>query len=408
MMHASSRKPRLAVVSPSLDKRHGTERRAVEWISQIASAYEIHVYSQHVEDLDVSTIRWHRIPTLPGPHLFNFMWWIAANRIWRVFDSWIRNLQFDLVFSPGVNSLDADVVSIHIVFGEYSKRVASTMRFRHNPIFLWPRLAHRKIYYRLLIWLERKVYVNPDTVLVLIAKKTGEEIERHYHRKGPFAVLYLGLDHSTFNQERCSALRGQARASIGLSQDRFVLLIVGNDWRNKGVPVLLDAIFELSDLSVDLLVVSLDDLDSCRTLIRARHLEGRVRFLPQRPDIEFYYAAADAYAGPSLEDTFAQPPAEAMACGLPVIVSSANGTSEIITDGLDGLILQDPSDARTLAAMIRKLYADPEYRKKLGQNAAESTRKFTWERNGRELARILEDALKRKEPPSARSLAQEL
>ena len=59
-----------------------------------------------------------------------------------------------------------------------------------------------------------------------------------------------------------------------------------------------------------------------------------MKFVPPRNDIEFYYAAADAYVGPSLEDTFAQPPAEAMACGLPVIVSSANGTSEIVTDGV--------------------------------------------------------------------------
>jgi len=49
------------------------------------------------------------------------------------------------------------------------------------------------------------------------------------------------------------------------------------------------------------------------------YLEGRVLFLPQRPDVEWYYAAADAYIGPSLEDSFALPPLEAMACGLSVI-----------------------------------------------------------------------------------------
>ena len=69
---------------------------------------------------------------------------------------------------------------------------------------------------------------------------------------------------------------------------------------------------------------------------------GRVHFLPPRQDVEFYYAAADAYVGPSLEDTFALPPQEAMACGMPVIVSAENGTSEIITDGKDGLILGIP------------------------------------------------------------------
>jgi len=47
-------KPRVAVISPFLDKRHGTERRVVEWISRLTDNFEIHVYSQHVEDLDLS------------------------------------------------------------------------------------------------------------------------------------------------------------------------------------------------------------------------------------------------------------------------------------------------------------------------------------------------------------------
>ena len=59
--------------------------------------------------------------------------------------------------------------------------------------------------------------------------------------------------------------------------------------------------------------------------------------LPPRKDVEFYYAAADVYAGPSLQDSYAMPPAEAMACGLPVIVSASAGVSEIVTSGKDRL-----------------------------------------------------------------------
>ena len=83
-------KPRVAVVSPFFDKRHGTERRVVEWISHLADTFEIHVYSQSVEDLNLSKITWHRIPKLPGPHLFNYLWWFAANRFARAWDRRIR------------------------------------------------------------------------------------------------------------------------------------------------------------------------------------------------------------------------------------------------------------------------------------------------------------------------------
>ena len=136
-------------------------------------------------------------------------------------------------------------------------------------------------------------------------------------------------------------------------------------------------------------------------------MDGRVKFVPPRKDVEFYYAAADAYAGPSLEDTFAQPPAESMACGLPVIVSSANGTSEIITHEVDGLILPDPTDSIALAAMIRRLYHDEVFRNQLASKAAATALEYTWERNGRELVEIFREILRRKASPSTQTLVQE-
>jgi len=154
--------------------------------------------------------------------------------------------------------------------------------------------------------------------------------------------------------------------------------------------------------------VGREDTASYRALVHEHQLDGRVHFLEPRGEVEFFYAAADVYVGPSFEDTFAQPPAEAMACGLPVIVSSANGSCEIMTDGVDGLILRDPADAKTLAEMICKLYEDSGYRTRLGANAAETAKQYTWERNGRELAAILQEVLQRKANVAVQSVAQEL
>jgi glycosyltransferase involved in cell wall biosynthesis len=121
-----------------------------------------------------------------------------------------------------------------------------------------------------------------------------------------------------------------------------------------------------------------------------------VKFYPSRSDVQCYYAAADVYTGPSLEDTFAQPPAEAMACGLPVITTATNGTAEIITDGVDGLILQDPNDVAGLGERIRRLYENPEERCRMGERAAETAGKYTWDRNGEEMRAIFHRALTQK------------
>jgi UDP-glucose:(heptosyl)LPS alpha-1,3-glucosyltransferase len=183
--------------------------------------------------------------------------------------------------------------------------------------------------------------------------------------------------------------------------------LIGNDWKNKGLPVLLDSLARLREFPIDILVVGREDPSPYRTIAHERGMTNRVHFFLPRSDVEFYYAAADAYAGPSLEDTFAQPPAEAMACGLPVIVSQTNGASEIITDGIDGFILKDPMDSNALAAMIRRLYEDRELRATIGEKAAEITRQYTWERNGRELAAIFEEILRRKSRPAEQTLVQE-
>ena len=60
---------RIAVVSPFIDKRHGTERRVAEFISRLADDYEFHLYSARVEDVDLRRVVWHRVPALGGPHL---------------------------------------------------------------------------------------------------------------------------------------------------------------------------------------------------------------------------------------------------------------------------------------------------------------------------------------------------
>src|SRR5208283_5492328 len=73
-------KPRLAVVSPFIDKRHGTERGMIEWLARIGGDYDIHFYSQRVEDVDLSAVTWDRIPALPGPKLGKFLWWFVGNQ----------------------------------------------------------------------------------------------------------------------------------------------------------------------------------------------------------------------------------------------------------------------------------------------------------------------------------------
>ncbi|MGH9740608.1 MAG: glycosyltransferase family 4 protein [Candidatus Acidiferrales bacterium] len=408
-MNAAKHKPRVAIVSPFLDKWHGTERPVVEWTSRLCDQFEIHIYTQAIEDVDLAKATLHRIPMLRGPHILNFLWWFAANHLWRSWDHYGRGLRHDIVLTPGTNCLDADVVSVHIVFAEFVHRVKSQLEFTANPLRFWPRLLHRRLYYRLIIALERRIYTNPRTTLVYIARKVVADVERFYgcRDSDTLPILYAGIDQNIFNPDRRRSSRVSSRRRLQLADSRFFLLLVGNDWHKKGIRVLLDSLLLLRDLPVDLLLVGSDDPSAFSVLVAEKGLSQRVHFLPPRKDVEFYYAAADIYIGASLEDAYALPPAEAMACALPVIVSSKAGVSEIITHGVDGLILNDPTDAESLASMIRKLYVDPALRGRIGENAAQTARQFTWEQNAHDLAAIFQQIIRRKSQANGQTLPQE-
>jgi UDP-glucose:(heptosyl)LPS alpha-1,3-glucosyltransferase len=241
--------------------------------------------------------------------------------------------------------------------------------------------------------LERRTYAREDLPLVVVSRKVAADLERYYGRNRHLHLVYHGWDRSRFGCDRRANLRSQARQVLNLRENNFALLLVGNDWKKKGLACLLEAVGRLPISELRVLVVGNDTKAPFLTSIQRAGLKDRVQFLPLRRDVEFYYAAADAYVGPSLEDAFAMPPLEAMACGLPVIVSRQAGVSEIITHGADGLVLEDPKDAGVLASMIRDLFAHDDLRQRLGENASNTALKYTWDRNAEQLRAVMEEIL---------------
>jgi glycosyltransferase involved in cell wall biosynthesis len=79
-----------------------------------------------------------------------------------------------------------------------------------------------------------------------------------------------------------------------------------------------------------------------------------------------------------------------------VIISSRAGAAAIVSDGVDGLSLEDPTDSKKLAEMILSLFHDAALRERLGQKAAETAQKYTWERSAQDFAAILRRILERK------------
>lgn len=390
------RKPSIAVISPFLDKQHGTERCIVEQLDALAGEFEFHIYSSRVRDLDLTKVTWHHVPDIPGPLLLKYVWFFCANHLFRALDKHFRKLAIDMTYSPGINSANADLIAVHIVFAEFQRRVQEDLRFSRNPWTFWPTLLHRRIFYNLIIFLERRIYSENGPPLIAVSGKVRDDVRRFYAKGQNVFTVYNGIDAHKFDPAIRQTLRDEARAAVGYLPTDTVLLLIGNDWKKKGLACLLEAVEIAGNPRLKIAVVGEDDPSPFRSQLERPSLASAVRFLGPRPDVEFFYALADFYTGPSLEDAFGIPPLEAMACGLPVVVSRQSGVSELITHGEDGFILEDPRRAKDLAAVIRTLCGNAELAKRIGQRAAATAIRYTWDRNVSELRSIFHQTLAKK------------
>jgi UDP-glucose:(heptosyl)LPS alpha-1,3-glucosyltransferase len=403
---------RLAVVSPFVDRRHGTERALAELLERLArdEHCEIHLYSHRVEGLALAhpritrpqgsgAIIWHKVHSIPGPHLPRFLAWLFLNSVSRAWDRRIHGLRFDLVISPGINCLDADVVIVHALFHRLQKLVNEEDLVAVRPNLL--RRLHRRVYYAFLAGLERRIYTNPKVSLAAVSQRTAALLGKYFHRED-VTVIPNGVDTARFSPLARLALRAEARLRRNFQETDFVLLLVGNDWRVKGLETILRAMSVLRDLPILVIAAGDDSPDSLRETARSLGISERCRCERPREDVLDFYAAADLYVSPSHEDSFGLPVAEAMACGLPAITSILAGVSSLLHDGVDSFILRDPRDAKTLATMIRTLYEKAEWRSRMGQAAARASLEWTWDRNAAEVWELLRNTAAKKRQVPAR------
>jgi UDP-glucose:(heptosyl)LPS alpha-1,3-glucosyltransferase len=405
---------RLAVVSPFVDRRHGTERALAELLDRLArdEHCEIHLYSQRVEGLalahpgvarpqDSGAIIWHKVRSIPGPHLLRFLAWLFLNSISRAWDRWIHGLRFDLVLSPGINCLDADVVFVHALFHRLQELANEDNGDVARPSLL--RRFHRRVYYAFLAGLERWIYQNPKVSFVAVSQRTAALLGDYFQRQD-VRVIPNGVDTAHFSPSARLALRPEARRRRNFQESDFVLLLVGNDWRTKGLETVIRAMGVLRDLPILVIAAGVDSPDSFRETAKSLGILERCLFERPREEVLDFYAAADLYVSPSREDSFGLPVVEAMACGLPAITSVFAGVSSLLRDGVDSFILRDPHDAKTLATMIRTLYQKAEWRSRMGQAAAKASLEWTWDRNTAEVWELLRNAaFKKRQLPTKKT-----
>jgi len=219
-------------------------------------------------------------------------------------------------------------------------------------------------------------------------------------------VLYNGIDveQYRFDPEGAKAVR----AELGIAPTTPVVLLPGRLRLSKGQAELIQAVALLKERGRDVLALLVGrddprDLSSGGRPYRP-YLEqlrdelgvaDRVRFIDHRNDIPAVMSAAAIVTIPSSlqePEPFGNVVVEAMACGRPVIGTRSGGISELIDDGVSGLLIPENTPVAVgLADAIERILTDTEFRRQLEANAPKHVKaRFSQERMVQDAARFYE------------------
>lgn len=173
--------------------------------------------------------------------------------------------------------------------------------------------------------------------------------------------------------------RREVRAELGLGESDYVAVFVGSGWERKGLGFAIEAVRQTP--GVTLLVAGRGKsrgLPSC----------DRVRFLGPRGDMPRVLAAADVFILPTIYDPFSNASLEALAAGLPVITTAANGFAEIIQPGTEGEIVPEPDDIPALSAALAG-WSDPDRRAAIRPQLLALGARYSIEENVRQTLAVI-------------------
>lgn len=191
-------------------------------------------------------------------------------------------------------------------------------------------------------------------------------------------VIPNGIDCDKFkpSSQKRQRIRGNHR--ININNKEIIILFSGNDFNKKGLKYLIKAI-ALTKHNIKVLITGKDNPASYRELASRLGVLDKLIFAGFVPDITEYYAASDVFVSTTLYEPFGLVITEAMASGLPVITSKLAGAAEIIKDGDDALLLDDPTNPDEIAGKINILVEDERLRRQMGKNARKTAEKYSWD-----------------------------
>ena len=256
---------------------------------------------------------------------------------------------------------------------------------------VWRRLWHRfSIYHRSVLAIERRQY-DPHSYkrIIAVSREVKREIITTYRvPEERIAVIYNGVDSERFHPHNRERARDRIKRQWGIPLEDPVVLFVGSGFQRKGLDRLLRA-WESPRLGGIYLLVVGEDAQKGRYVSWAeRHAKKRILFAGRQDEIENYFGAADLLALPALQEAFGNVVLEALASGLPVLVSRTVGAAEVLTGELRQGILTCADDPSEMEGRILAML-DPGRWHFISGQARGLGERYSWKNHFRELENCL-------------------
>ena len=355
---------KVAVAIPKYGLVGGAEGFVFELTERLAEnrAFEIHVLANRWRRQNPDIV-FHKIHIFPFPR-------------------WIKPVSYAIFAGREIEQHGFDIVHSH-------ERIFRTdlLTFHGIPHRAWVTKARRKtmsLFDRATAWVEKKG-MGCETLhrILPVSGLVKEELVAAYPQvSSKVSVHHPGVSIRQFRKLDNESCRAEIRRRHGIKSSDVVILFVGMNFGIKRLSLLMRGIAGLSETAksrVTLLVAGKGDAARYRNLAATLGIDDRVVFAGVVRQMAPYYLAGDIFAMPSRFDTFGMAVLEAMAAGLPVIITRRVGARDLVMPGIHGLLLPaEPLDTEMTAALAMMM--DDGNRRRMGENAKKAAREYSWEK----------------------------
>ena len=213
----------------------------------------------------------------------------------------------------------------------------------------------------------------------LIALTTAMQAEIEKFSKREAYVIPNGIDLKRYDQ----LSREQIRKELKIAEDTQIILWVGNMNPWKGLRYLIEAMDTVRHRTnkVRLILIG-DGLEKNGLYMRAKNLNlgDVITFAGELPNDKVleYMVASDIFVLPSITEGLPNVILEAMGSGLPIVATNVKGMSEIITEGVNGFLVDHKNSAQ-IANQVILLTNDEQLRQQIGNNNREKAKEYSWD-----------------------------